>query len=599
MEHSDTPNALGRARQATEKDRKGRKPPANPSNRAAKINKTSWSTSCPDWERRIAAGESLIPFPPLFPTAAHEGMAVFNELKLVDVLGEPTIGESCRPWLKGFAEAFFGAYDPETGKRQISEFFLLVSKKNTKSTIAAGIMLTQLVLNWRRSAEFLILAPTKEAADNAFKPARDMVLSDPELSALFHIQQYNRIITHRGTGATLKVVAADGQSVVGKKATGILVDELWEFGKKPAGENMLMEAMGGISSRPEGFVIYLTTQAEEEPAGVFKSKLDYARMVRDGKTVNPRFLPVIYEFPPGMIEAERHRDPDTWYITNPNLGVSVGLDFLTGQYEQQKEAGEGPLRVWMAKHLNVQVGLSLREKAWAGAKYWEGRGDERLTLEALIRRSRVITVGIDGGGLDDFLSVAVLGSDAETGDWLHWQKSWVFRDVLKTRKEEAPRYLDFERQQDLVIVVAMQDDVAQLGELVGMIDQSGKLALVGLDPAGVAEIVFELRRQGLEESQIVGVSQGWKLTGPIKTLERKLADGSFHHGSRPIMAWAVGNAKAQARGNNIEITKQLAGGKKIDPLMALFDAAACMSRNPQPPERGRIDDFLSTGIIAV
>ncbi|MFT8957670.1 MAG: terminase TerL endonuclease subunit [Gluconobacter oxydans] len=510
-------------------------------------------------------------------------MDVFNTLKLVDVMGEPTIGESCRPWLKDFAASFFGSYDPDTGVRHISEFFLLVSKKNTKSTIAAGVMLTQLVLNWRRSAEFLILAPTKEAADNAFKPARDMVLNDPDLDAIFHVQQYNRIITHRQTGATLKVVAADGQSVVGKKATGILVDELWEFGKKPTGENMLMEAMGGISSRPEGFVIYLTTQSEEEPAGVFKSKLEYARSVRDGKIQNKKFFPVIYEFPAALIEAEKHKDPDYWYVTNPNLGLSVGTEFLISQYDQQKEAGEGPLRVWMAKHLNVQVGLSLREKAWAGAKYWEQRGNPNLSLEDVVKRSRVLVAGIDGGGLDDFLSLAVLGCDAETDEWLHWQRSWVFRDVLKTRKEEAPRYLDFEKQQDLVLVTTMQDDIIELGEIAADLNRSGKLALIGLDPAGVAEIVFELRRKEIEESQIVGVSQGWKLTGPIKTLERKLADGSFHHGGRPIMAWAVGNAKAQAKGNNIEITKQLAGGKKIDPLMALFDAVACMSKNPEPP----------------
>ncbi|MFC0570560.1 MAG: terminase large subunit [Gluconobacter japonicus] len=558
----------------------------------------TWSTACPDWEQRIIARESLIPCAPLFPAAAKQGMDVFNALKLIDVMGEPTIGESCRPWLKDFASSFFGSYDPDTGVRHINEFFLLVSKKNTKSTIAAGVMLTQLVLNWRRSAEFLILAPTKEAADNAFKPARDMVLNDPDLDAIFHVQQFNRIITHRQTGATLKVVAADGQAVVGKKATGILIDELWEFGKKPAGENMIMEAMGGMSSRPEGFVIYLSTQSEEEPAGVFKSKLEYARSVRDGKLENKKFFPVIYEFPASLIEAEKHKDPDNWYITNPNYGLSVSEEFLLSQFDQQKEAGEGPLRVWMAKHLNVEVGLSLREKAWAGAKYWEQRGDPNLTLEEVVRRSRVLVVGIDGGGLDDFLSMAVLGCDAETDEWLHWQRSWVFCDVLKIRKEEAPRYLDFEKQHDLVLVTLMQDDIIELGQIAEDLNQSGKLALIGLDPAGVAEIVFELRRRGIEESQIVGVSQGWKLTGPIKTLERKLADGSFHHGGRPIMAWAVGNAKAQARGNNIEITKQLAGGKKIDPLMATFDAVACMSKNPAPPKGGHIDNFLKGGMLS-
>lgn len=543
----------------------------------------SWSTACRDWEKRIIAGESLVPCDPLFPDAAAQGMAVFNALKIVDVLGEPTIGESCRDWLKDFAAAIFGSYDPETGKRMITEFFLLVSKKNTKSTIAAGVMLTVLILNWRQSAEFLILAPTKEAADNAFKPARDMIKADPELDALFHVQDYTRIVTHRETGATLKVVAADGSSVVGKKATGILVDELWEFGKKPTAENMLMEATGGIASRPEGFIIYLSTQSDEEPAGVFKSRLEYARGVRDGKINSPRFLPVIYEFPKKILDKKGEHNPDNWYMTNPNLGVSVSDEFLRDRYAQAKEAGEGVLRVWMAKHLNVEMGMSLREKAWAGAKYWERQGDPLVTLELILECSDVIVCGIDGGGLDDFLSLAVLGRDGAGGDWLHWQRSWVFQDVLKHRKEEAPRYLDFQKQGDLVIVHEMRDDNRQLADVVEMIDQSGKLAMVGLDPAGVAEIVFALHARGIEQERIVGISQGWKMTGAIKTLERKLADGTFSHGARPIMAWAVGNAKAQAKGNNIEITKQMAGGKKIDPLMALFDAVACMSRNPEPP----------------
>ena len=159
-------------------------------------------------------------------------MRVFNDLIVADVQGQPRIEDISRPWLLGFVETVFGAYDADEGRRLISEFFMLISKKNSKSTTAAGIMLTALIRNWRESAEFLIVAPTIEIANNSFYPARDMVRLDPELSDLLHVQEHFRTITHRINNASLKVIAADNETVSGKKASGVLIDELWLFGKR-------------------------------------------------------------------------------------------------------------------------------------------------------------------------------------------------------------------------------------------------------------------------------------------------------------------------------------------------------------------------------
>lgn len=279
-------------------------------------------------------------------------MAVFKSLRIVDLPGRPTIGESADTWLLDFAAAIFGAYDHETGQQLIREGMLLVSKKNTKSTIAAGIMLTELICGWRESDENLILAPTIEVAGNSFKPACDMIRADEELDALLHIQEHIRLITNRVTKATLKVVAADSATVSGKKASRVLVDELWLFGKKVTADAMLREAAGGQVSRPEGYTLYLTTQSDEPPAGVFKDKLAYARDVRDGLVQDNEFLPVLYEFPEEMMAAGEHLLPANFYITNPNLGRSVSQKWLESEFRKVENTEDGTKQVFYAKEVN-------------------------------------------------------------------------------------------------------------------------------------------------------------------------------------------------------------------------------------------------------
>lgn len=539
-----------------------------------------WSTACTDWERRIVQRESLIACPPLFPSVAADAWEMCSNFILTDVAGQPLLGEASLPWLRDFVMAVFGAEDPDTGRRLINEFMLMVSKKNAKSTIAAAIMLTALLMNWRQSAELLILSPTKEIADNSYKPIRDFIKADEELGAMLKVQDYFRTITHLETGATLKVVAADSDTVSGKKASFVFVDELHEFGKQAKASNMLLEATGGLASRPEGFVIYATTQSAEPPAGVFLSKLRYARDVRDGIIKDRKFLPVIYEFPKAMLESKAYEDLSNAYVTNPNWGASVDIERITQLHSQARASGENEFKEFLAKHLNVEIGLNLRSDRWAGADFWE-QSAERVTLEMLLERCEVVTVGIDGGGLDDLLGLTLCGRCEETGRWLTWSRAWAHEIVLERRKEIAPRLHDFARDGDLVLVQRIGDDVEELAAIVAEVEEHGLLEKVGIDPAGVGGVLEALAAAGVPEEKIIGISQGWRLGGAIKTAERKLAEGVLRHCGQPMMAWCVGNAKVEPKGNAILITKQASGTAKIDPLMALFNAVQLMALNPE------------------
>jgi phage terminase large subunit-like protein len=540
-----------------------------------------WSTSCIDWADKLAHGGSIIP-PPIFPDQAEQALTVFKALKIVDAPGSPTFGESCAPWVFDLVASIFGAYDPDSGRRLITEWFVLIPKKNSKSTIAAGIMMTAVILNWRQSAEFAILAPTVEVANNAYAPARDMVQKDDELDTLMHVQTHIKSITHRTSGAVLKVLAADSNTVGGKKSVGTLIDELHLFGKVGSAENMLREAVGGLASRPEGFVIYLTTQSDEPPAGVFKQKLDYARGVRDGTIIDPGFVPAIWEHPPEMVADGRHLLLENMAMVNPNMGFSVDQNFLEREFKKAELTGEGSLRGFLSKHANVEIGMNLRSDRWPGADFWQAQAKAPgLTLDQLIERSEVIDIGIDGGGLDDLLGLAVLGRDKETREWLLWTRAWAHPSVLERRKSEAARFNDFAKDGDLILVKNIGDDVYEVAEICAQCEASGLLDKIGADPAGLGGILEALIDAEVPEEKVTGISQGWRMSGAIRTTERKLAEGGLIHGGQAMMNWCVGNAKIEPRGNAIIITKQAAGFAKIDPLLAAFNAVTLMSLNPE------------------
>ena len=314
--------------------------------------------------------------------------------------------------------------------------------------------------------------------------------------------------------------------------------------------------------------------------------MDYARGVRDGKIDDPHFLPVIYEFPESILKEKEHLDPKFFYVTNPNLGASVDEQFIIREFKKAESAGHESMQGFLAKHLNVEMGLSLKTQRWAGADFWEDAAG-KVTLELILEKSEVVVVGIDGGGLDDLLGLAVLGRDAETGNWLLWTRAWCNPIAIERRKSEASKYRDFERDGDLIVVKEIGQDILQAGEIVRLCDASGLLDRIGVDQAGIGSIVDEIEcgdengNGAIEHDRIVGIPQGWRLNGAIKTTERKVAEKTLIHGGQALMNWCVGNARVEPKGNAISITKQASGTGKIDPLMATFNCVALMAMNPE------------------
>ncbi|MEM6617461.1 MAG: terminase large subunit [Pseudomonadota bacterium] len=448
--------------------------------------------SCQDWFEKLQAGQPPLPdCLPLDREEAGRAVAIFDRLRLPDVPGQPLYRDVGGDWVRAFVRAVFGLVTLNEDRKVIVDraarkFFQLVPKKNAKTTNGAGIMVTALIMNRRPNAEFLLIGPTQATAELAYDQASGMLAADPYLKKRFHTRDHIKVIEDLTTGAKLRIKSFDNKVLTGSKPVGVLVDEIHELGKVAYAQKVLTQIEGGIVANPEGFVILITTQSDDAPAGVFADELEHARAVRDGEYVGGETLPMLYEYPRSF-QADRAnlwQDPKYWPIVLPNLDRSITIDRLLPKFREAKSKGMANLSVWASQHLNIEIGIALSRDRWRGADYWLSASTE-LTLDGLIERSDVCTIGIDGGGLDDLYGLTVMGRCRQTKTWLSWSHGWCHRDVLDLRKDIADRLKNFEDDGDLTICENPTDDIFGVCDVVEKVFMTGLLPDrngVGVDP---------------------------------------------------------------------------------------------------------------------
>lgn len=541
--------------------------------------------ACPDWWEKIQAGQTPMAVVPVNAARAAKALAFFNRLKLPDVPGTPALSEACGDWFRDILVAFLASEDPATKQRLVWELLCMVPKKNSKTTYVAALGLTALFMEEAPNRQMLLVAPSQNISERCFDQAQGMIRLDQRLQAIFKVQDHIKRIERRKTGTVFDVKTFDTSIVTGEIPILTIIDELHELGKKAKAAAVMQQIRGGGITMQGGQVLMITTQSDEAPTGIWKTELDKARKIRDGRGgANPILLPVLYEFPQELQRNEAYwRDQRNWPLILPNLGRSIDPQRLADDYENNGRATKEAEQIWTSQHLNIEIGVGLGSLEWRGVDYWASAGDPALTLEALIERSEVITFGGDGGGLDDLLGVAVMGREKETRRWLLWNHALAHEKVLEVRKDIAPRLRDFEAEGSLTICKTPSDLMEKFGDVFARVAASGKLPeknAVGLDPNNVAAMIEALNARGMTDDMLRRLLQGPALSPAWWGMEMKLADGTLVHSGLALMDWVVGNAKVEPRGNGILITKQQAGRAKIDPLIAAGCAAILMSWNP-------------------
>ena len=213
----------------------------------------------------------------------------------------------------------------------------------------------------------------------------------------------------------------------------------------------------------------------------------------------------------------------------------------------------------------------------------------------------------------------MIGREKKTKRWLAWAHAFISDLGIERRKANTEDYNRFEKEGTLTkfsfidhfagLDVAkipegyeppLPDDIRYIVELVIKVRDLGLLAQVGVDAAGIGGIVDALAKIEITQDAetLDAVRQGIGLMGAFKTIERKLGDRTFLHCGSELLNWCVGNAQVVLTSTASRIAREEAGFGKIDPLVAVFNAAHLMSLNPQAASRSGWNTDDIDGLMA-
>lgn len=271
-------------------------------------------------------------------------------------------------WQKAMISAIYGLRNEE-GNPQFREVMLLVARKNGKSVIAASTA----SYVWRNSgygARVFCVAPKVEQSDIIYNGIWNMVQLDPEWQELKALSQEKdtqhrkiyddtMLARHRqsdlaipGSNSTVKKVSYMSRDLNGYNPSITICDEIaaWSGDKGLKAFEVMRSAMG---ARPDSFIMACTTSGYVNDS-IYDELMKRSTRFLLGESKETRLLPFLY-----MIDdIDKWNDINELRKSNPNLGVSVSVDYLL----EEIAVAEGSLSKraeFITKYCNLKQNSSL------------------------------------------------------------------------------------------------------------------------------------------------------------------------------------------------------------------------------------------------
>lgn len=477
-------------------------------------------------------------------------------------------------WQKALISAIFGILD-DKGKRQFREVLLIIGRKNGKSLLASAIANYIFRCEGGFGARVYCIAPKLEQADIIYNTIWAMIQLDPEWQHLKALSQEkdtqhrkiyddSMLARHRqsdlsinGTNSTVKKIAFSAKRSDGFNPSMTICDEVasWRGDEGLKTYEVMKSAMG---SRAESLLLSCTTAGYVNDS-IFDELMKRSTRFLMGDSKEKRLLPFIY-----MIEdIEKWNDINELRKSNPNLGVSVSVDFML----EEIAIAEGSLSKkteFLTKYCNIKQNSSL---AWLPAVVVERASGDRLNLDDF--KHSYCVAGIDLSQTTD-LTACTLVIEKEGQLYVFGHFFLPGEKIDEATQRDGVPYQIYIQKGWLTPSGENYVDYHDCFEwFTRLVEEYEILPLmVGYDRYSAQYLIKDLEAYGFRTDDVF---QGENLYGVIQETQGLLEDGKIHIGDNDLL-------KAHLLNSAIKMSAERGRGRliKINPNLHIDGVASLL-----------------------
>ena len=459
-------------------------------------------------------------------------------------------------WQKAIVSVIFGIVG-EDGLRQFREVVIIVARKNGKSLFAAAIIAYCVFLDGEYGAKVFCVAPKLDQADLVYSAFWQTIQKEPELQALTKRRKSDYFV--ESTNSSVKKLAFNAKKADGFNPHLTVCDEISSW----PGDNGLKQyevMKSALGARKQPLILSIST-AGYINEGIYDELITRCTRLLMGDSKETRLAPFLY-----MIDdIEKWNDINELRKSNPNLGVSVSVDYLL----EEIAIAEGSLSKkaeFLTKYCNIKQNSS---QAWISTQDVERASGQPISLEDF--RNCYCVGGIDLSRTTDLTACcAVLEKD---------KRLYVFTKFFlpSERIEEATQRdgIPYQAYIQRGFLTPSGDNFVDYHDCFNwfrsLVEQYDIYPLkIGYDRYTAQYLVQEMREYGFHMDDVF---QGTNLTPVIRETEGLIKDGVINIGDNDLMKVHLLDTalKIEAESGRCRPIK-ISAKSHIDGTAALLDA---------------------------